>query len=161
MAFVNPEILALGRVSFVFTDGTITDATYEFSNGFDAVEVPGALPGASPIFVDTRYLNPNPIVLFLSEPAQPGNAAPGTSQAGIKATFDIVTVSTPTDPLPIYNFPFNIVNWQYGDYSLAGTAYEGVNPQKGLRFNIYPFFEGAVSLKVDVSVLKNPMTLYK
>lgn len=71
-------------------------------------------------------------------------------------------VSTPTSPLPVYDFPFNIVSWQYGDYSLAGTPYEGVNPQKALRIVLFPFFGTTeLFLRIDVSVLKNPMTLYK
>lgn len=168
MAFINPELVALARVKINFISGSIDSCSYEYSNGLEAVEVPGSLAGSPPIFIDTRP-GAEGIVLFLTDPVQPGNPGAPPSQAGIKATFDNVSVSSPTNPLPVQTMPNAFIFWQYGDYTLAGatspvlasTPYAGVNPMKALRFRPQAFAENDFSLQIDVSVFKNPMTLYK
>lgn len=167
MALINPELIALARIKFVVkSDGQIDLSpanypSYDFSNGFDAVEVAGALPGALPIIATLDTLE-----IFLSVPQEPGNprSLPSTlpSQAGVKATFDIVRVSTATDPSPVGLGGNSVVfDWQYGDYALSGL-YANVNPQKALKaFLLLTEGDQPITAYVDVSVFKNPMTLYK
>lgn len=169
MALINPELIALARVRVDFSnDGNITTVAYEYANGFETVDV----DGAPPIFVDQRAGAENCVVLFLTEPAEPGNSGAVPSQAGIKATFDLVTVSTPLDPLALYNTAVYQPVWQYGDYTLAGssspplppTAYAKVNPQKALRFYLDSGQRIVLNpgfALVDVAVFRNPMTLYR
>lgn len=99
MALINPELIALARIKIEDIDARYPICTYDFANGFDVVEVKGALPGAPSILVDD-----DGIVIFLSEPNQPGSPSslPSSlpSQGGIKAVFSIVGISTPSDPLP-------------------------------------------------------------
>ena len=167
MALINPELIALARIKVTATTGdtpgtgTVTEAVYDYSNGFDAVSVKGALEGANPIIIDGHE-----IVLFLADPQQPGTALnpPTTlpSQGGVKATFSIVKVSTATDPSPT-SVPngLTIKQWQYGDYALS-APYAKVDPQKALRVIFYfPATLSEVVFYMDVSVFKNPMTLYK
>ena len=169
MALINPELIALARLKLVYETGKLVSSSYEYSNGFEAVEVPGALPGSPPLFIDDRYYPSGEVVLFLSDPAQPGNAGTPPSQAGIKAVFSNVAVSTPSSPVPLGTTPNAFLFWQYGDYSLTGTAappapstvYAGVNPMKALRLRPQVFAENDFSIFIDVSVFKNPMTLYK
>ena len=85
--------------------------------------------------------------------------------------FNNVSLSTPSVPAPGL-IETGIIAWQYGDYTLAGagaplslpsTPYANVDPQKALRF-VAPIFAEEPSeftQYVDVSVFKNPMTLYK
>lgn len=165
MAFIQPEIVALARIKiFIDIDKTLR-AVYEFSNGFDAVEVPGALPGSPPIFIDDRT-GDNEYVVFLSVPVEVGSPP---SQAGIKANFSNVAVSSTSDPYPVQTLLSGDILWQYGDYSLAGTVfpalprtpYAKVDPQKALRFKFdFPSIPES-GRTVDVSVFKNPMTLYR
>ena len=130
-------------------------ASYEFSNGFDAIEVQGA-PGAPPIYFDTSSL-PGRYVIFLSNPNEIGNSSI-PSEGGIKAIFNVVAVSTPSNPRPLpFTNPSGFVYYQYGNYNLGTTPYKNVNPQKVLAF-AGKFRAGAL---VDVSVFKNPMALYK
>lgn len=161
MALINPELIALARIKIEDIDARYPICTYDFANGFDVVEVKGALPGAPSILVDD-----DGIVIFLSEPNQPGSPSslPSSlpSQGGIKAVFSIVGISTPSDPLPISSsliFSGNVL-FQYGDYSLGATPYANVDPMKALRFAPSPGRPGLVRY-VDVSVFRNPMTIYK
>lgn len=85
--------------------------------------------------------------------------------------FNNVSLSTPSVPAPGL-IETGFIAWQYGDYTLAGTGaplsfpstpYANVDPQKAIRF-IAPIRGEEMSqftLYVDVSVFKNPMTLYK
>lgn len=160
MALINPELIALARIKVDQAALPFPLCTYEFSNGFDAVEVKGAAPGAAPILSDA-----NGAVIFLSEPNQVGNPAslPSTlpSQGGIKAVFNIVGISTPSDALPITTLVNSgDIRYQYGDYSLGATPYANVDPMKALRF-LPTFNEGSPIYYVDVSVFRNPMTIYK
>lgn len=162
MALINPEIIGLARLKVTTKsgEGPILDTvTYDFANGFDVVEVSGALPGAPVIYVPSGS---SQFVLFLSNPQQPGTAAAAPStlpnQGGVKATFNIVKVSTPADPIPS-GTSASIVDWQYGDYSLA-APYAKVNAQKALRVFLLLDKSGE-TFYIDVSVFSNPMTLYK
>ena len=159
MALIAPELIALARIK-IDISGRTPVANYEYSNGFDAVEVKGAVPGAAPILIDN-----DGVVIFLSDPNQPGNPASPplspASQGGIKAIFSVVGVSTPTNDLPIAALPYSgLVRFQYGDYSLGATPYANVDPMKALRFQ-GAVVEGPTVFYVDVSVFKNPMTFYK
>ena len=169
MSLINSELIAIGRINLDYQGSTILAASYDFSDGFDAVEVDGAQPGAAPIFVDGRANALGGVVLFLTDPTQPGTSGATPNQGGLKATFSIVSVSTPSDPLPVQSAANSYINWQYGDYTLAGTTspalattpYAKVDPQKALRVKPQVFAEGRFSIKVDVSVFRNPVTLYK
>lgn len=175
MAVINPQLIALARVQlqleFVGED-EVLNASYVFSNGFDAVRVTGAKEWAPPIFVDNRVARGRTLVLFLSEPVQPGTAS-SPSEGGVKAIFEVVSVSTPINPLPV-STSINLAGslaWQYGDYSLAGngaplvlpsTPYAKVDPMKALRFAAPKLGRlPGESVFVDVSVFQNPMTNYR
>lgn len=169
MALINPELIALARLNVV-SDLELKSfkVSYEYSNGFDSIRVKGAGRRTPPIFVDDR---PNvgdvAVVIFLTEPTQPGVVL---NQGGIKATFDVVNVASPSDPSPLVfgiSEPFSgVIGWQYADYSLSGvpslgipsSPYAKVNPQKALRFAPYL---AEVAYKIDVSVFRNVGTLYK
>lgn len=164
MALINPELIGLARIKIV-TGGVdtpvIASATYDYANGFDVSEVAGALPGAPVIRVAA---NGTDFDIFLSNPQQPGTAlaAPATlpSHGGVKATFNIVRVSTPTDPSPSgVNANTKIVDWQYGDYALV-APYAKVNPQKAIKV-FTKVGKNDETYYIDVSVFSNPMTLYK
>ena len=162
MALINPEIVGLARIKITidYSGPTPTiSSTYVFSNGFDAVSVEGAKDGASPIFVDLRGSNPG-FVIFLTDAVQPGSTM---NESGIKATFNVVQISTPLDPFPMVGLsPYTgAPRCQYGDYSLAGTLYANVDPQKALRFDFDGPFVDITEIFVDVAVFHNPVTLYK
>lgn len=151
MALISSEVIGLARVSVV-EERTGQIATYDFSNGFDAVSVKGAQPGAAVIAVVSTGV----FVLFLSEPVAPG--VKGT-QGGLKATIDPVGVSTASAPTP--TVPPVTLRWYYGAYGLGGL-YQGVDPEKAIVIEATdPTNEGAPfdgSFTFDISVIRDPMT---
>lgn len=164
MALINPEIVALARVSA----STAAVGTYEFVNGLEAGTPTGALAGAAPIYSPTA----GTYVLFLDEPVDPGSpvttspAAPA-NQGGIKAVIDVVAVATAANTSAIAGEIAAAAQiearWYYGDYLLP-APYAGVNPEKALHVNLYVAgattpYTGAA--KFDVVVFRNPTTIYK
>lgn len=165
MALINPEIVGLARVNVtVPVAPAVATASYEFVNGFEAGTPTGALPGAAAISVDATT---GTYILFLDEPVDPGTpvvVSPPTAanQGGIKASIDLVQVSTPTTTAPTLQ-PTVELRWYYGAYGLA-APYVGVNPEKAIVVKAFnagddTAFTGAI--KFDVVVFKNPTTIYK
>lgn len=159
MALINPEIVGLARV---VTAGT--SASYQFVNGFEAGTPTGALPGAAAISADGAT---GTYILFLDEPVDPGtpvtvSPAVAANQGGIKASIDLVKVSTPTTTSPTLQ-PTVELRWYYGAYGLA-APYAGVNPEKAIVVKAYAAgttdaYTNPVTF--DVVVFKNPTTIYK
>ena len=158
MALINPEIVGLARVVTA-----ASTASYEFVNGFEAGTPTGAQPGAAAIDTST----PGVYILFLDEPVDPGtpvttSPAAAANQGGIKASIDLVQVSTPTTTAPTLQSDVEL-RWYYGQYSLP-APYAGVNPEKAIVVKAYnagattPFTE---PVTFDVVVFKNPTTIYK
>ena len=179
MAFILPELVGLARLKFNVVSSEdlpfSISSSYEFANGFDVVRVEGASDGANPIFIDTRNKDLS-VVIFLTNPVSPGVASP-SNQGGIKATFNVVGVGRPaSSSIDLFTvaqelFPSlfladlsGSVQWQYGDYGLAGTPYAKVDPMKALRFTLFPGtppFRWPSEFRIDVSVFENPMTVYR
>lgn len=151
MALIGSEVIGLARVSIEYPiPRSPAVGTYDFSNGFDAVSVKGAQPGASVIAV----ISPGVFALFLSEPVAPGVMA---TQGGLKATVDAVAVSTASSPTP--TVPPVTLRWYYGAYGLGGL-YQGVDPEKTIVVvasnSVGDPFE--LAFKFDISVVRDPMT---
>lgn len=162
MALINPEIVGLARVVSTTTTSGLT-ASYQFVNGFEAGTPTGALSGAAAIDASTA----GTYVLFLDEPVDPGtpvSTSPNApaNQGGIKASIDLVQVSTPTDSTPSLQ-PGVELRWYYGAYGLA-APYAGVNPEKAIVVKAYVAGSTAAytdPVVFDVVVFKNPTTIYK
>ena len=156
MALIASEVIGLARVSVtvpvIRAPGPPPSAAYDYSNGFDAVTVKGAQPGAPVILLPATGV----AVLFLSEPVAPGTKG---TQGGLKATVDPVAVSTASSPTPALA-PVTL-RWYYGAYALSLTGlYQGVDPEKAIVIeatdsNGDPF---AQSFQFDISVVRDPMT---
>lgn len=156
MALIGSEVIGLARFRSTYSRVTGVTASYEFSNGFDAVSVKGASPGAPVIYAP----NPGTFVLFLSDPVAAGSME---VQGGVKAVVDAVGVSTPASPTPsLANLPAK-VRWFYGTFNIAGSPqYSGVDPERTIVIelrdaNDNPFEDNAL---IDIVVLRDPMTEY-
>ena len=153
MALIAAEVIGLARVSIAYP-GPRSPAvgTYDFSNGFDAVSVKGAQPGAAVV----ANVGPGIFALFLSEPVAPGVMA---TQGGLKATIDAVAVSTASAPAP--TVPPVTLRWYYGAYNLGGL-YQNVDPEKVIVIEATdPLNEGnpfEEPFTFDISVVRDPMT---
>ena len=155
MALIGPEIVGLARVSVTQGLTALENVgTYQFVNGFDAVSVKGSRAGAPTVFVD----NPGVVLLFLSEPVAPGSLL---TQGGFKVRADVVAVSTPSSPTPV--FPNVSLRWFYGNYDLSGfsSLYANVDPEKVIV--IEAFAPGTTDLFAgdfvfDIVAIRDPMT---
>ena len=159
MALINPEIVGLARVVTA-----ASTASYQFVNGFEAGTPTGAQPGAAAISVNAAT---GTYILFLDEPVDPGtpvttSPAAAANQGGIKASIDLVQVSTPTTTAPTLQSDVEL-RWYYGQYSLP-APYAGVNPEKAIVVKAY-IAGGSTAytdpVTFDVVVFKNPTTIYK
>lgn len=158
MPIINPEVLALARISSPNEDG-VFKPIYQFSNGFDAVKVDGA-PNQPVIYV------PNPsigtFVVFLSNPEDAGNP---TTQGGIKARVDVVRVSSAENPAPSLLAVRNQkALWYYGDFNLP-SAYAGVDPKKAIVIETFRRTAGnwvpnTLPIVVDIAVFRDPVTKF-
>lgn len=167
MALITPELVAMARVQVTFDPealGGVVAASYEFSNGFESVSV----HGNPPIFIENRSPIEGQLAMFLSEPVYPGEKS-AHREAGIKAEISLVSISTPENPLPPLR-PGGTPACQYGDYSLAGTGapynlpstpYAKVDPLKVIRVAANLGAETRKVFYLDVSVFRNPMTIFK
>lgn len=151
MALITPEVIGLARVSITYP-GRVATGSYDYSNGFDAVSVKGAQPGAAVI----AAIAPGVFALFLSEPVAPGVM---TTQGGLKATVDPVAVSTASSPTP--TVAVVTLRWYYGAYGLTGL-YAGVDPEKVIVIEATDPANGGdpftLPFNFDISVVRDPMT---